>query len=169
MKKDWNINIRKRNTALSEELAAIEAQCRYKLLDVDKMRCKENYNETIYTQAEEKNHKIMRKFEATLHKQENEIVGLEVLIAKQRATNEILKKTNDELADQINSELGQIESLEDKLRQAETDLSILTTDCDTLNNVLIVESNLKTENDNKLKKFKALEEKLLHDAQSKLV
>lgn len=120
---------------------------------MDKLLCKDNFNEATYRRAETKNHKINRKIETTLQKQENEIVELEMHIAKQQEINDSLTKKYNELTDLINSDLGNFASLEDKLLQSEIDLAKFNDECNTLDNVLNEENKFKIENEEKLKKF----------------
>lgn len=136
-----NETIRQENSTMSDELAAIQAQCQSKLADLATLRSTVNDDEAKYTRAEEKNRKILSKIKTAERNGNAEIVRLESAISESSTAYENIKQTNDELTVEISAEIGDGESLEQKILQAENKLADLNIGCAELNNAIDVVNN----------------------------
>lgn len=163
LKQAENETIRQKNSTMSYELAAIQAQCHSKLADLATLRSRANDVEAIYTRAEEKNRKILSKVETIERNGDDQIVRLELAISESSTAYENMKKSNDELTVEINAEIGNGESLEQKILQAENKLADLNIGCAEFNNAIdVVNSSIA-----KFTKFNEPEAQLPRKVQSK--
>lgn len=163
-----NEAIRKQNSAMSENLAAMKAQNQAKLVDLDALQSKLDESKAVYAREMKINHEIVAEIRLWQQKKDDEIMQLEQQICESRTKYENAKKANDNITNRINAEFGSVEALEEMLLQAEAELRDLNMECSGLSHSIDAAKETIASNDFKIAKQSESNKKFLDEVQLKL-